>query len=81
MSQTTSSYAEVAREIVKLVGGKVEQGQGENHLQVLARLGINEANIINLLARRFKAPYFPTMTGAVPTGTVRAIIRHLQEVL
>lgn len=78
MPVVTNSYPEVAREIVRLVGGKVDHAQGENHLQVLARLGINEAHIINLLARRFKAPFYPCSGGA-PTGTVRAIVRHLQK--
>lgn len=76
---TTNSYPEVAKEIVRFAGGRVEHASGENHLQVLARLGINESHVINLLARRFKAPYFPTTSGAVPTGAVRAIIRHLQK--
>jgi type II secretory ATPase GspE/PulE/Tfp pilus assembly ATPase PilB-like protein len=78
MSTTTNSYPEIAKEIVRLVGGRVEHTTGESHLQALARLGINEAHIINLLARRFKAPYYPP-TSTVPTGTVRAIIRHLQK--
>jgi type II secretory ATPase GspE/PulE/Tfp pilus assembly ATPase PilB-like protein len=78
MTAASNSYPEVAREIIRLVGGKVDHAQGENHLQVLSRLGINEANVINLLARRFKAPFFPC-TSAVPTGTVRAIVRHMQK--
>lgn len=79
MAPTTNSYPEVAKEIVRLVGGRVEHPAGENHLQVLARLGINESHVINLLARRFKAPFYPTATGGVPTGAVRAIVRHLQK--
>ncbi len=79
MAQPVSSYLEVSKEIIRLVGGRVEYNSGENHLQVLARLGINESHIINLLARRFKAPYYPANSGAVPTGTVRAIVRYLQK--
>ena len=75
----TNSYPEVAREIVRLAGGRVEHASGENHLQVLARLGINESHVINLLARRFKAPYYPTTSAGIPTGAVRAIVRHLQK--
>lgn len=76
--QPTSSYQEVAREIVQIVGGKVEIGSSDNHLQALSRMGINESHIINLLARRFKAPYYP-VNGSVPTGSVRAIMRYLQK--